>query len=207
MNDIAALHGRGPPLHNDPASPDALRMCRRRLTLLGGIAMFCRVRSTGMLVLAVALAVAARAHAVAPEIRDEGKFFSPEAVKKANEQLRDIYRKYGKDVLIETLASIPADHLEKVKAMSDKDKTAYFRKQVLDRVKERVVNGIYILVTKEPKYLYVDITPKARNVFDREFYDRVRELLFANFGENRFDEGLAAALKAAHEKLEKSASK
>ena len=169
--------------------------------------MFCRVRSTGMLVLAVALAVAARAHAVAPEIRDEGKFFSPEAVKKANEQLRDIYRKYGKDVLIETLASIPADHLEKVKAKSDKDKTAYFRKQVLDRVKERVVNGIYILVTKEPKYLYVDITPKARNVFDREFYDRVRELLFANFGENRFDEGLAAALKAAHEKLEKSASK
>jgi uncharacterized membrane protein YgcG len=168
--------------------------------------MLHRVRSIGLLALAVALVLAARASAVAPEIRDEGKFFSPEAVKKANDQIREIYRKYDKDVLIETFASVPADQVEKVKEMTAKERTDYFRKQALERVKERAVNGIYLLITKEPKHLYLDITPKARSVFDREFYDHLREGLFANFRENRFDEGLAGTLKAIQERLEKNSA-
>ena len=39
-----------------------------------------------------------RAIAVAPEIKDDGKFFSADAVKKANAEIRAIARKYDKDV-------------------------------------------------------------------------------------------------------------
>ena len=158
-------------------------------------------------VVAVCLIAAGRTGAVAPEIRDEGKFFSPEAVKKANEQIREIYRKYGKDLLIETFASVPADQLEKVKAMDSKEKADYFHKLAIEHAKQRVVNGVYILITKEPKYLYIEITPRARESFDKEFYNHLRKVLFASFGENHFDEGLAAAVQAVQDKLAADASK
>jgi hypothetical protein len=157
--------------------------------------------------MAVCLFFIGRAGAVAPEIHDEAKFFSPDAVKKANEQIREIFSKYGKDVLIETFPSVPADQLEKVKAMESKEKADYYRKLAIEHAKERVVNGIYVLVTREPKYLYIEITPSARETFDKEFYNHFRKVLFANFGKDHFDEGLAAAVQAVKEQLGKAASK
>src|SRR5690349_714442 len=68
------------------------------------------------LVYAVLLAGAGRAAAVAPEGKDEGKFFSADAIKKANEQIHELTRKTGKDLLIETYATVPTDQVEKVKS-------------------------------------------------------------------------------------------
>jgi hypothetical protein len=147
------------------------------------------------------------AGAVTPEIHDDAKFFSPEAIKKANEQIREIYSKYGKDFLIETFPSVPTDQLEKVKAMESKEKAAYFHKLAVEHAKERVVNGIYLFITREPKYLYIEITPPAREIFDKEFYNHFRKVLFSSFGEDRFNEGLAAAVKTVQERLATAASK
>ena len=47
--------------------------------------------------------------AVAPVIKDDGKFFSPEAVHKANEKIKKIAQEYNKDLLIETFPEIPPD--------------------------------------------------------------------------------------------------
>jgi TPM domain len=147
------------------------------------------------------------AGAVAPTIHDEAKFFSPDALKKANEQIREIYAKYGKDFLIETFPSVPADKLEKVKTMESKEKAEYFHKLAVERAKERVVNGVYILITREPKYLYIEITPSARETFDKEFYNHFRKVLFSNLGEDHFDAGLAAAVKTVQERLAGAVSK
>jgi uncharacterized membrane protein YgcG len=158
-------------------------------------------------VLAAWLALGARAVAVAPEIRDEGKFFSPEAVKKANEQIRDIYSKHGKDVLIETFASVPPDQLAKVEAMNAKEKEAFFHKQAVSRAKERVVKGIYILITKQPKYLYVELTPQAGPDLDLQTRNHLRQILISNFQEDQFNEGLAGVVAAVQEKLARKAPK
>jgi TPM domain len=163
-----------------------------------------RVHCLSLSVLAAWLALAAPAGAVAPEIRDEGKFFSPEAVKKANEQIRDLFAKYGKDLLIESFASVPADKLDKVKAMTSAEKTDYFHKQAVERARQRVVKGVYVLITREPTFLYIEITPDAREVFATQ---PLREVLLSNFREKRFDEGLAALVKAVQEKLEKASSR
>ena len=147
------------------------------------------------------------AGAVAPVVHDGAKFFSPDAIKKANEQIREIYIKYGKDFLIETFPSVPADQLDKVKAMQPKEKADYFHKLAIEQAKERAVNGVYILITREPKYLYIEITPPARETFDKEFYNHFRKVLFSSFGEDRFNEGLAAAVKTVQERLATAASK
>jgi uncharacterized membrane protein YgcG len=163
--------------------------------------------STCLWTVATCMLFIGRAGAVAPEIHDEAKFFSAEAVKKANEQIREIYSKFHKDLLIETFPSVPSDQLDKVKAMESKEKADYFRKLAIEHAKERVVNGIYVLVTREPKYLYIEITPAARETFDQDFYNHIRKLLFASFREDRFDEGLAAAVQAVKERLASAASK
>jgi uncharacterized membrane protein YgcG len=153
--------------------------------------------------------LAGAALAVAPEVRDGGKFFSPEAVKKADEQIREIYRKHHQDVLIETFQSVPADQAEKVKAMDGKARTEFYSKWANDRAKERVVNGVYILITKEPRYLYAEViysdaAARDRKALPKDFYKTVRDAMIAEFAKGRFDDGLQAALRAVEQQLGKS---
>src|SRR2546430_858559 len=76
----------------------------------GGVTMSCRrLLRTAAVQAAVWALLAGAALAVAPEVRDQGKFFSPEALKKADEQIREIYRKYGQDVLVETFNTVPGE--------------------------------------------------------------------------------------------------
>src|SRR5262249_3607776 len=103
--------------------------------------------------------------AVAPEVRDEGNFFSPAALKKADERVRDIYRKHGRDVLVETFATVPADDVEKVKAMEADQRNAYFLKWAKARADLRVVNGVYVLLCKEPLHWQVGVVEKEPRKF------------------------------------------
>jgi hypothetical protein len=139
--------------------------------------------------------------AIAPEVRDQAKFFSPEAVKKANEQIREIMRKYHKDLLIETFPTVPADPgVEKVKAMSKDERNAFFHKWALERSTAAVVNGIYILVCKEPAHLQVEISPDLQAQLGKS-YEKLIGLLLADFHERRFDDGLEKAVKFVREQL------
>jgi TPM domain len=164
--------------------------------------MSCRKLAFGCSCAAVALlAVVRPAVAVAPVIKDDAKYFTPEAIKKANEQIREIARKHGMDLLIETFESVPADQLEKVKGMSGKEKEDFFHHWAEQRAEAEVVNGVYVLVCREPTYLYVEVTPKARAVFGKEAIAKVRSLLLRNFHEKHFDEGLEGAAKLVEETL------
>jgi uncharacterized membrane protein YgcG len=166
------------------------------------------LRLTGLLALAVLGAAAVRdARAVAPEIRDLGKFFSADTVKKADAQIREIARKHDLDLLVETYAAVPADQVEKVKAMDGKERSEFFAKWAADRVKERVVNGVYVLISHEPRYLYVEIAGRGRKAFTPEFRKEVYEAFRREFANGRFDEGLQAAVNLVEQRLGKSAAK
>jgi hypothetical protein len=47
----------------------------------------------------------------------------------------------------------------------------------------------------------VEITPKARSIFNRELQLKIRDVLVNHFQDNRFDEGLQAAIKMIRERL------
>jgi uncharacterized protein len=159
------------------------------------------------LALGVALAGAGRAGAVAPEIKDDGKFFSAEAIKKANDRIRELARKYGRDLLIETYPAVPAGQAEKVKGMSRDERTRFFQAWAQERAEAAVVNGVYMLVCREPGHIQVEISPKARAVFDNQARDRLIQLLIADFREKHFDDGLLAAVKFVGDRLAESDSK
>jgi len=140
---------------------------------------------------------------VAPEIRDEAKFFSAAAVKKADERIREIYRKHNRDVLIETFATVPAADADKVKAMDTDKSSAYFTQWAKDRSKDRVVNGLYVMICKEPRHLLVGIVENMPRKFTPEIRNAVEAAFRGEFKEERYDEGLDHAIRAIEEKFGK----
>ncbi len=169
--------------------------------------MRCYFFSTVAFALVISLLLVPSVAAVAPEIKDEAKFFSAEAVKQANKQIRDLARKYGKDLLVETLPAVPTDQAAKVKAMSTEEREKFFHNWAADRAEAAVVNGVYILVVKDPPHLEIEITAKARSSFTKEQFDKLRGALLGRFRNKQFDEGLQEAIQTVGERLAAAESK
>jgi uncharacterized membrane protein YgcG len=145
------------------------------------------------LVLAACLLPAGPAHAVfPPPIKDEGKFFKPETLEKANKKIREIYENNKKDVVIETIETLTADQEKQLK---EEGKQKFFAKLALDRARALGVNGIYIILCKKPTHLQVHMDPqtqkKAFTVANRKV---LIDKIIASFKEEKFDEGLLAGL-------------
>jgi TPM domain len=164
--------------------------------------MVCGFRFLALAIaLTACLVLATTSAAVTPEIRDDGKFFSPAALKKADERIRDIYKNHERDVLIETFTMVSRDDAEKVKGMDAKARSEYFLTWAKERVKSRAVNGVYVLLCKEPRHLLVAVVEKAPHKFPDGTQAVIEDVLRKEFRENRFDEGLDLALKAIEERL------
>jgi uncharacterized membrane protein YgcG len=139
--------------------------------------------------------------AVAPTIKDDAEFFKPEAIKRANEGIREIARKIHKDLLIETYSRPPAEQADKVKAMSREERMSYYGDWVKRRVDERVADGIVVIITREPGHVVVGITPGATSTFDHQFKLKIEQALISAFREKKYDDGLTNAVKLVCDKV------
>ena len=72
------------------------------------------------------LTAAGPAWAITPQVKDDAGFFSPAAVKKANEVIRDIKDRLHKDVVIETFKTVPANKVDQVKEMNPQARNRFF---------------------------------------------------------------------------------
>ena len=144
-------------------------------------------------VLAGWLAAAGVASAVfPPPVKDEGKFFSAEALEKANKKIRQIYTDFACDVVVETVPAVPADMEAKYKELG-RDK--FFLEWAQKRAKEIGVNGVYVLVCKSPGRVEVFLSgPTGKRRFAEGDRDRIVNKMLGPFRDKKFDEGLTAAL-------------
>jgi hypothetical protein len=110
---------------------------------------------------------------------------------------REISREYDRDVVIETVPSVPVDQLTRVKALSPEDRTKFFNNWCADRAEATVTHGVYILISKDPSHLAVEITDRAKPAFDKENREKLIGPLLTAFREKKFDEGIIAALEFA----------
>jgi uncharacterized membrane protein YgcG len=153
-----------------------------------------------VVVLSWLLCAARPAAAVAPETQDHAKFFSAEAIKKANEQIRELYQKHGRDFLIETYETVPADQVEKVKAMSREERLKFFETWAKARIQQRAVTGVYVIICKDPTMLHVEVAGKGRTLDPAE-RNKLRNQLIDDFRAKHYDEALANAIKFVQEKV------
>src|SRR5438309_1036816 len=100
-------------------------------------------RSSGfhLMTIPILLIAMAAANAVAPEVRDKAHFFKDETIHKLDNQAREIARQYDRDVVVETVPSVPADQLARVKAMTVEDRTKFFNNWCADRAEATVTHG------------------------------------------------------------------
>jgi uncharacterized membrane protein YgcG len=152
-----------------------------------------RLRLGGRLLLTVCvvLTTVAPALAVVPEVQDGAGFFKPEAIAKANDELAEIGRRFKKDLLIETYAAVPADKVAAVKAMDKEGRAKFFKEWANSRAKRRRVEGIYVLISKDPGHIQVEVGQQTEKAaFTIEDRNRLREILIDAFQKKEFDRGL-----------------
>jgi len=123
-------------------------------------------------------------------IKDEGKFFSADAVSKAEQRIKEIKEQTSKDLLIETFPEIPADRKKDYKP---ERKNEFFARWARENARQRKVAGVYILICRDPSHLQVDRVA-AGWAFPAADHAKLRDLLVAHFKEKKFDEGLADAV-------------
>ena len=136
------------------------------------------------------------------EVRDKAKFFSDEAVKKANDDIRELARKYDREILVETFPAPPEGKVEKVKALNKDERTKFFKEWAHERIKAENVNGLYVLVCREPAHLYVDVAgARARAVLDETYTQKIIAKLLSLFRDKEFDKGLATTVEMVRARL------
>jgi uncharacterized membrane protein YgcG len=156
----------------------------------------CRLtRFVALAALACGLLIVGTAFAVyPPPVKDEGKFFSKEALEKADKRIRAIYEKYKKDVILETATALSA---EQSKKMDEDGKNKYFARLANDRSKAVGLNGVYILIYKKPQHLQIHMDPDTqKKMFTAANRKTLTERLVAKFKDDEFDAGLADGLDA-----------
>ena len=134
------------------------------------------------------LAVAWPAAASEPGIRDSGEFFSTQAIEQAGRTLQKIKQEFGKDVVVETFPAIPED----VRGSYDANaKNRFYDSWITREARRQGVNGVLILITKEPAHFQVGVGNKTRQkeftVADR---DALRDTILRDFRQKQFDQGL-----------------
>jgi hypothetical protein len=147
----------------------------------------------GLLVVGTAFAV------YPPPVKDEGKFFSKEALEKADKKIRSIYEKYKKDVVVETMGALNA---EQTRQMDEDGKTKYFTRMARDRSKAMGLNGIYIVFTRKPQHYQFYMDPDTqKTTFKIADRNKAGEKIVAQFKEDQFDAGLLDGLDSIEASL------
>jgi len=90
-------------------------------------------------------------------IIDGGGFFSDAAKAEANRQLLDLGVRFKKEVVVETFKAIPAEVSQGVNLQDRAAVNRMFEAWTLQQARQQRVNGIYILLSKEPAHLQVII--------------------------------------------------
>jgi len=127
--------------------------------------------------------------------KDDAKFFSEEAWAKVAPAAEKLLKEKGIDLMIETYTTPPKADADKLKAMSAADRTKFFKEYAQDRVKTEKIYGMYVIINKSPGALYVDFPDAVRAKIPEAVGTKIKEALLTEFRANKFDAGLADALK------------
>ncbi|HYF49065.1 MAG TPA: TPM domain-containing protein [Planctomycetota bacterium] len=128
----------------------------------------------------------------ASHVRDEGKFFSADAIKKAETQLAELKARSQRSLMVETYEAIPSSKTGYEPAKKEEFFAAWGRER-LSSTKER---GILVLICREPTYLYV-----AENSLTKEDRSKLTAQLLESFKKKEYDQGLASAVEFAETHL------
>lgn len=139
--------------------------------------------------------IAAAPAPVPNAVRDYANLFSTAGRARATEGIKTISEKFKVPVTVETFAVPPVA----VKTAIDKDKGAGRDKAIADWLRDRQqaskVDGIHLLLCKDPKLIRLGIGPQTeKKAFTPDDRDKVVKVIVEKFKADQFDKGIEDAL-------------
>lgn len=134
-------------------------------------------------------------------IVDGGQFFSADAVTRARQEIDLLRHRFGRDLRLVTFAGPPESDRDRLRGLSPEQRADYFRSWTQKIAHGEGVNGMTILISRDPSYLYVNVADDARSVVTPDEEKRLREAVLAKFREKKFDDGLATAVRIFRDAL------
>ena len=131
------------------------------------------------------------------QVKDEGKFFSTEAVQKADQRIQEIQREFHKTLFIDTVRALPADmeqqYKEATRAEGGKDK--FFSKWAVQRARAAGVQGIYVFICRDPAELKIEVDDQTlRRGFTAENRRQLAKDMLALLKQKKYDQALLDAV-------------
>ena len=155
-----------------------------------------RTRQIDLLAVAVVLIFIRMAQATGASIQDAAGFFSKDAIATAEQQIAALHKQFGKDLRVETYARIPADRADQY--VPEKRK-AFFATWAYQRAKELGLDGVIVLICKDPSFLQVEVGDRTKQqAFTLANRDYMRDLLGTAFRQRHFDDGLRQSERPRH---------
>lgn len=130
--------------------------------------------------------------ASAVDISDEGGFFSPEAVAKANQAIRELETKTGHQVRIETHAAVPSGKSDAVAKMDKAERETFFSNWVHERAAATQSRGLIVFICKTPAHVRIWAgNPLQLAGFGEAQVRPIREALMNDLRAKEYDKALA----------------
>jgi uncharacterized protein len=151
---------------------------------------FPRPRASLAALLALLFAAAATPSARA-QVQDEAGFFSSDAVTRATQTIDRIKREHGKDLRIETYASIPSNLQADFQRLG---KDPFYEQWAQQRGKTLGLDGMLVLITREPPRIQIQVGRATREkAFTQPNREELFKVLSNRFKAKEYDDGLMDA--------------
>jgi hypothetical protein len=142
----------------------------------------------------------AASNAPKSHINDSGRFFTPQAVESAKKRIESIKNEFNRDIVVESFTSIPEADRTKFQQMDRAGQDKYVSDWAERRTKELNVNGVYMLICRQPSKLHVRTT---QNSVSRDVQLEIQSKLLSAFRSRQFDDGLLSAIESARNGMQK----
>ena len=132
--------------------------------------------------------------ALASNVVDEGKFFSADTIRSADEKLQELRQHHGFIINVETIAELPGDESDRVAQMPKSERAKFFGHFLAKRAAAEKID-LLIFASRNPHYLQVLPHKKLESAgFTETMRDKLASELIAGFHAKKYDEALSAAV-------------
>lgn len=133
----------------------------------------------------------AQSKSAARLVQDDAGMFSAKAKDQANADIGKIKTSFKKDLAVETVARAP----EPSEKVTPEAKRRFYNEWALDRFKNQQVNGVYVVLAKEPHILRIVVGDETRrqNVFTLSDEEKLTSIMLAEMKAGKPDSALTKA--------------
>lgn len=148
------------------------------------------------------LASVARAESHAAPIRDDAGIFHADAIARAEQQIEDIHRSFGRNVFVRTVASASLHQRRMFRFLRTPEVNRLLEEQAREYADESGLPGIYVVICQKPRDVHIIVRPRNDPAFTHHDAETLRRTLARRLHDSGADPALLGLVEQVHATLE-----